>query len=150
MTESGELSFLFDALCYLFESRSSWHLSCVCLVSASSLAVVECAGALAQLHPALVITKLIPKLKKEMFTGKLLKISRILSTGTHTSSVYLTWSSCLFRAHESRPRGGFWTTFPSCSASAVSVSSGCSVHPTQCCPGEHTCPPGGPSFSTHR
>uniref|UniRef100_A0A669B4C6 MMS19 nucleotide excision repair protein n=1 Tax=Oreochromis niloticus TaxID=8128 RepID=A0A669B4C6_ORENI len=33
-----------------------------------SLAVVECAGALAQLHPALVITKLIPKLKKEMFT----------------------------------------------------------------------------------
>uniref|UniRef100_A0A669E055 MMS19 nucleotide excision repair protein n=1 Tax=Oreochromis niloticus TaxID=8128 RepID=A0A669E055_ORENI len=71
-----------------------------------SLAVVECAGALAQLHPALVITKLIPKLKKEMFTGKLLKISRILSTGTHTSSVYLTWSSCLFRAHESRPRGG--------------------------------------------
>uniref|UniRef100_A0A669F3E2 MMS19 nucleotide excision repair protein n=1 Tax=Oreochromis niloticus TaxID=8128 RepID=A0A669F3E2_ORENI len=50
-----------------------------------SLAVVECAGALAQLHPALVITKLIPKLKKEMFTGKLLKISRILSTGTHTS-----------------------------------------------------------------
>uniref|UniRef100_A0A669BG89 MMS19 nucleotide excision repair protein n=1 Tax=Oreochromis niloticus TaxID=8128 RepID=A0A669BG89_ORENI len=59
-----------------------------------SLAVVECAGALAQLHPALVITKLIPKLKKEMFTGKLLKISRILSTGTHTSSVYLTWSSC--------------------------------------------------------
>ncbi|KAL3967426.1 putative ATP-dependent RNA helicase DDX4 [Sarotherodon galilaeus] len=33
-----------------------------------SLAVVECAGALAQLHPALVVTKLIPKLKKEMFT----------------------------------------------------------------------------------
>uniref|UniRef100_A0AAX7U4Z5 MMS19 nucleotide excision repair protein n=1 Tax=Astatotilapia calliptera TaxID=8154 RepID=A0AAX7U4Z5_ASTCA len=50
-----------------------------------SLAVAECAGALAQLHPALVISKLIPRLKNEMYTGKLLKISCILGTGTHTS-----------------------------------------------------------------
>uniref|UniRef100_A0A3B4F3I0 MMS19 nucleotide excision repair protein n=1 Tax=Pundamilia nyererei TaxID=303518 RepID=A0A3B4F3I0_9CICH len=35
-----------------------------------SLAVVECAGALAQLHPALVISKLIPRLKNEMYTGE--------------------------------------------------------------------------------
>uniref|UniRef100_A0AAX7TXJ7 MMS19 nucleotide excision repair protein n=1 Tax=Astatotilapia calliptera TaxID=8154 RepID=A0AAX7TXJ7_ASTCA len=60
-----------------------------------SLAVAECAGALAQLHPALVISKLIPRLKNEMYTGKLLKISCILGTGTHTSSVYVTWPSCL-------------------------------------------------------
>uniref|UniRef100_A0A671TTS5 MMS19 nucleotide excision repair protein n=1 Tax=Sparus aurata TaxID=8175 RepID=A0A671TTS5_SPAAU len=33
-----------------------------------SLAVVECAGALAELHPAAFITKLIPRLKKEMFS----------------------------------------------------------------------------------
>uniref|UniRef100_A0AAX7T5B9 MMS19 nucleotide excision repair protein n=1 Tax=Astatotilapia calliptera TaxID=8154 RepID=A0AAX7T5B9_ASTCA len=33
-----------------------------------SLAVAECAGALAQLHPALVISKLIPRLKNEMYT----------------------------------------------------------------------------------
>uniref|UniRef100_A0A3Q0SX19 MMS19 nucleotide excision repair protein n=1 Tax=Amphilophus citrinellus TaxID=61819 RepID=A0A3Q0SX19_AMPCI len=33
-----------------------------------SLSVVECAGALAQLHPAVVVTKLIPRLKSEMFT----------------------------------------------------------------------------------
>ncbi|XP_006807382.1 MMS19 nucleotide excision repair protein homolog [Neolamprologus brichardi] len=33
-----------------------------------SLAVVECAGALAQLHPALVISKLIPRLKNELYT----------------------------------------------------------------------------------
>ncbi|XP_026172055.1 MMS19 nucleotide excision repair protein homolog isoform X2 [Mastacembelus armatus] len=33
-----------------------------------SLAVVECAGALAQLYPAAFITKLIPRLKKEMFS----------------------------------------------------------------------------------
>ncbi|KAA8581184.1 hypothetical protein FQN60_002765 [Etheostoma spectabile] len=33
-----------------------------------SLAVVECAGALAALHPAAFITKLIPRLKKEMFS----------------------------------------------------------------------------------
>ncbi|XP_005938083.1 MMS19 nucleotide excision repair protein homolog [Haplochromis burtoni] len=33
-----------------------------------SLAVVECAGALAQLHPGLVISKLIPRLKNEMYT----------------------------------------------------------------------------------
>ncbi|XP_041829818.1 MMS19 nucleotide excision repair protein homolog isoform X2 [Melanotaenia boesemani] len=32
-----------------------------------SLAVVECAGALAELHPAAFITKLIPRLKQEMF-----------------------------------------------------------------------------------
>lgn len=37
---------------------------------ASSLAVVECVGALAELHPAAFIAKLIPKLKKEMFTGE--------------------------------------------------------------------------------
>nr|XP_020471545.1 MMS19 nucleotide excision repair protein homolog [Monopterus albus]XP_020471546.1 MMS19 nucleotide excision repair protein homolog [Monopterus albus] len=34
-----------------------------------SLAVVECAGTLAELHPAAFITKLIPRLKKEMFSG---------------------------------------------------------------------------------
>ncbi|XP_068438779.1 MMS19 nucleotide excision repair protein homolog [Clinocottus analis] len=33
-----------------------------------SLAVVECAGALAELHPAAFITKLIPRLKEEMFS----------------------------------------------------------------------------------
>ncbi|XP_075949262.1 MMS19 nucleotide excision repair protein homolog [Anarhichas minor] len=33
-----------------------------------SLAVVECAGALAGLHPAAVMTKLIPRLKAEMFS----------------------------------------------------------------------------------
>ncbi|XP_008301259.1 MMS19 nucleotide excision repair protein homolog [Stegastes partitus] len=33
-----------------------------------SAAVVECAGALAELHPAAFITKLIPRLKKEMFS----------------------------------------------------------------------------------
>ncbi|XP_054454424.1 MMS19 nucleotide excision repair protein homolog isoform X2 [Anoplopoma fimbria] len=33
-----------------------------------SLAVVECAGALAELHPAAFITKLIPRLKKEIFS----------------------------------------------------------------------------------
>ncbi|XP_015819117.2 MMS19 nucleotide excision repair protein homolog isoform X3 [Nothobranchius furzeri] len=33
-----------------------------------SSAVVECAGALAELHPAALITKLIPKLKEEMFS----------------------------------------------------------------------------------
>ncbi|XP_051274630.1 MMS19 nucleotide excision repair protein homolog [Dicentrarchus labrax] len=33
-----------------------------------SLAVVECVGALAELHPAAFIAKLIPRLKKEMFT----------------------------------------------------------------------------------
>lgn len=42
----------------------------LCPVSASSLAVVECAGALAELHPAAFITKLIPRLKKELFSGK--------------------------------------------------------------------------------
>uniref|UniRef100_A0AAX7SHP8 MMS19 nucleotide excision repair protein n=1 Tax=Astatotilapia calliptera TaxID=8154 RepID=A0AAX7SHP8_ASTCA len=35
-----------------------------------SLAVAECAGALAQLHPALVISKLIPRLKNEMYTDQ--------------------------------------------------------------------------------
>uniref|UniRef100_A0A8C6P3Q5 MMS19 nucleotide excision repair protein n=1 Tax=Nothobranchius furzeri TaxID=105023 RepID=A0A8C6P3Q5_NOTFU len=35
-----------------------------------SSAVVECAGALAELHPAALITKLIPKLKEEMFSGE--------------------------------------------------------------------------------
>uniref|UniRef100_A0AAQ6IRF2 MMS19 nucleotide excision repair protein n=1 Tax=Anabas testudineus TaxID=64144 RepID=A0AAQ6IRF2_ANATE len=35
-----------------------------------SLAVVECAGTLAELHPAAFTTKLIPRLKKEMFSGK--------------------------------------------------------------------------------
>uniref|UniRef100_A0AAQ6INR1 MMS19 nucleotide excision repair protein n=1 Tax=Anabas testudineus TaxID=64144 RepID=A0AAQ6INR1_ANATE len=34
-----------------------------------SLAVVECAGTLAELHPAAFTTKLIPRLKKEMFSG---------------------------------------------------------------------------------
>uniref|UniRef100_A0A8D0AVG7 MMS19 nucleotide excision repair protein n=1 Tax=Sander lucioperca TaxID=283035 RepID=A0A8D0AVG7_SANLU len=38
------------------------------LFSACSLAVVECAGALAALHPAAFITKLIPRLKTEMFS----------------------------------------------------------------------------------
>ncbi|KAF0025159.1 hypothetical protein F2P81_022040 [Scophthalmus maximus] len=33
-----------------------------------SLAVVDCAGALAELHPTVFITKLIPRLKKEMFS----------------------------------------------------------------------------------
>ncbi|XP_070782801.1 MMS19 nucleotide excision repair protein homolog [Enoplosus armatus] len=33
-----------------------------------SLAVVECAGALAELHPAAFITKLIPRLKEEIFS----------------------------------------------------------------------------------
>ncbi|KAM9716751.1 MMS19 nucleotide excision repair protein homolog isoform 1-T1 [Menidia menidia] len=33
-----------------------------------SVAVVECAGALAQLHPTAFITKLIPRLKQEMFS----------------------------------------------------------------------------------
>ncbi|XP_041819393.1 MMS19 nucleotide excision repair protein homolog isoform X2 [Chelmon rostratus] len=33
-----------------------------------SLAVAECAGALAELHPAAFITKLIPRLKEEMFS----------------------------------------------------------------------------------
>ncbi|XP_030610496.1 MMS19 nucleotide excision repair protein homolog isoform X2 [Archocentrus centrarchus] len=32
-----------------------------------SLSVVECAGAVAQLHPTVVVTKLIPRLKSEMF-----------------------------------------------------------------------------------
>lgn len=35
-----------------------------------SVAVVECAGALAERHPAAFITKLIPTLKKEMFSGE--------------------------------------------------------------------------------
>lgn len=39
-------------------------------VFASSLAVVDCAGALAKLHPGAFITKLIPRLKKEIFTGE--------------------------------------------------------------------------------
>uniref|UniRef100_A0AAQ6IGW3 MMS19 nucleotide excision repair protein n=1 Tax=Anabas testudineus TaxID=64144 RepID=A0AAQ6IGW3_ANATE len=34
-----------------------------------SLAVVECAGTLAELHPAAFTTKLIPRLKKEMFSA---------------------------------------------------------------------------------
>uniref|UniRef100_A0AAQ6IGA8 MMS19 nucleotide excision repair protein n=1 Tax=Anabas testudineus TaxID=64144 RepID=A0AAQ6IGA8_ANATE len=39
---------------------------CICPVSACSLAVVECAGTLAELHPAAFTTKLIPRLKKEI------------------------------------------------------------------------------------
>lgn len=52
-----------------FLSLFDKHESCV-FVSASSLAVAECAGALAELHPAAFITKLIPRLKEEMFSGK--------------------------------------------------------------------------------
>lgn len=32
--------------------------------------MVECVGAVAKFHPAAFIAKLIPRLKKEMFTGK--------------------------------------------------------------------------------
>ena len=41
-----------------------------CPVSASSVAVVDCAGALAELHPAAFISNFIPRLKAEMFSGK--------------------------------------------------------------------------------
>uniref|UniRef100_A0A8C7WFS3 MMS19 nucleotide excision repair protein n=1 Tax=Oncorhynchus mykiss TaxID=8022 RepID=A0A8C7WFS3_ONCMY len=36
-----------------------------------SLAVVECAGALARLHPAAFISKMVPRLKEEIFSGGL-------------------------------------------------------------------------------
>ena len=39
-------------------------------LSLSSVAVVKCAGALAELYPAAFITEMIPRLKKEMFSGK--------------------------------------------------------------------------------
>uniref|UniRef100_A0A7N9AVK7 MMS19 nucleotide excision repair protein n=1 Tax=Mastacembelus armatus TaxID=205130 RepID=A0A7N9AVK7_9TELE len=58
---------------WLFDNELLWNQDVavplyLCRVSACSLAVVECAGALAQLYPAAFITKLIPRLKKEMFS----------------------------------------------------------------------------------
>lgn len=54
---------------FLAFSFFSWVVS-LCLCSSSSLAVVECVGALAKLHPTAFITKLIPRLKAEIFSGK--------------------------------------------------------------------------------
>lgn len=40
-----------------------------CLPPVCSAAVVECAGVLAELHPAAFATRLIPRLKEEVFSG---------------------------------------------------------------------------------
>uniref|UniRef100_A0A8C3AZ69 MMS19 nucleotide excision repair protein n=1 Tax=Cyclopterus lumpus TaxID=8103 RepID=A0A8C3AZ69_CYCLU len=58
-------SMVFSALT---ETDSSLTASILLSLPGLLLAVVECAGALAELHPAAFITKLIPRLKKEMFS----------------------------------------------------------------------------------
>uniref|UniRef100_A0A3Q4M9I6 MMS19 nucleotide excision repair protein n=1 Tax=Neolamprologus brichardi TaxID=32507 RepID=A0A3Q4M9I6_NEOBR len=52
-----------------------------------SLAVVECAGALAQLHPALVISKLIPRLKNELYTVRQRCLSALAAVSIKPSVV---------------------------------------------------------------
>ncbi|XP_044035468.1 MMS19 nucleotide excision repair protein homolog isoform X1 [Siniperca chuatsi] len=49
-----------------------------------SLAVVECVGALAELHPAAFITKLIPRLKEEMFSEPMDQDNNRVATEQHS------------------------------------------------------------------
>lgn len=101
----------------------------VCLLSCS-VAVVECAGVLAELHPAAFVTRLIPRLKEEMFSGeKLLRRTNVFDLQSVNSPLNPRWQRSSAAA------------FPSCTASAVFVCSGSRFHAAQRRPGEHARPP---------
>lgn len=64
---------------------------------------------------------------------------------------FLIFNAILLRAYGSRQeQSSLWAAFPSCSAAAVFICSGCSVSAAQYCLGEYACSLGGSEFSTYR
>ena len=63
MTKHHDNIILLLSLCLLSHCLSLW---------AFSVAVMDCAGSLAKLHPAAFITNMVPHLKDQIFTGSLL------------------------------------------------------------------------------
>uniref|UniRef100_A0A8B9JAL0 MMS19 nucleotide excision repair protein n=1 Tax=Astyanax mexicanus TaxID=7994 RepID=A0A8B9JAL0_ASTMX len=79
---SGQFSCysLFDCISYA-ALRTCMQVSVEVIFSSLSLAVVECAGSLSRLHPAAFTSRMVPRLKEEIFSVQLLELIPVTLNG---------------------------------------------------------------------